>query len=139
MKLLYPRGSSYHTCDTMGARREVHESQELSRMNHCRQLLGYTFYQSLRAAAAAVSVLVISLHAEGMWTSAMTDCITHNCLTGLNLQVCYQDTSWAAMWREGGSCDHVVVSWKKASTDLRFSGLYSIPWRKACYPFAKPC
>lgn len=74
----------------MSRHKEVHkELQEVSRTNHCRQLLGYTFYQSLRAAAATVSVLVILLHAKGMCTSVMTDCITLSCLTGLNLQVCY--------------------------------------------------
>lgn len=85
-------------------------SQELSRSNQCRQLFGYTFYESLRAAAAAaVSVLMMSLPVKGMCTSAVTDCITLNCLIGLNLQLCYWDTSWAALWGKGALHGHAVL------------------------------
>lgn len=84
-------------------------SQELSRSNQCRQVLGYTFYESLRAAAAAVSVLVMSLPVKGMCTSAMTDCIILNCLIGLNVQLCYWETSWAALWGKGALYGHAVL------------------------------
>lgn len=113
MKPVYPRGSTTPVTPWVPTTKQ-NMSQELSDTNHCRQ---QPLYQSLRA-AAAVSVMVISLHAEGMWTSAMTECITLYCLTGLNLQVCNWETSWAAVWGEGGSYDHVVVSWKRASAEL---------------------
>lgn len=84
-------------------------SQELSRSNQCTQLPGYTFYESMRAAAAAVSVLVMSLHVKGMFTSAVTDCITINCLIGLNLQLCYWETLWAALWGKGALYGHAFL------------------------------
>lgn len=129
MKPVCPRGSTTPVTPWVPTTKQ-HMSQELSDTNHCRQLLGYALYQSLRA-ASAVSVMVISLHAEGMWTSAVTECITLYCLTGLNLQVCNWETSWAAVCGEGGSYDYVVVPGREPAQSS-FSGLYSIPWRKAC-------
>lgn len=104
-------------------------SQELSRSNQCRQLLGYTFYEGLRAAAAAVSVLVMSLHVKGMCTSAMTDCITLNCLIALNLQLC--SGKLHGLLCGGRGLFMVMQSWKRASAELCFLGLYSIPCSKA--------
>lgn len=69
MKTMYSRGLTIIPVAPWVSSTKEHESQWLSRTHHHRQLLGYAFYQSMRA-AAAVSVLVISLHAHRIWTAS---------------------------------------------------------------------
>lgn len=73
MTPVHPRESGYHTLTLWVPTTKQCRSQELRRSNQCRQLLGCTFHEGLRA--AAVSVLM-SLHVKGMCIPALIACIT---------------------------------------------------------------